>query len=722
MNLDEINNLVLSERFQEAIIEYDSSIFNYPELANNLFISRDNTRRRLVQKLSSNAKLAIKNIQSGIESTANEIPNVSLLKFCYDSQVSQLPGSLQWYRLDFVVETTAISKKILVTIPILKNSSNPISLSSMFNVSEMTSIFIAFYAGACIENFSQGIEFFDSNVIAFSICKLTDDQVVEQIIATQFNSSDSSHVLSILNEFNTNPVIPKKCITTYLSNYSSKYFEGIDKTDVATRRYLFRIHSFLKNAVSSYLKLSKTLECDVDFPEDILNTVQYKNQLNSNIDFNIEGFKILTTALILHGWIIDPNKILYSIRISHAEYDGSFEFLPQLIKFERPDVVAHSGVASATIDTHFGFASVIDGSLVFNKKFADGWTLHCTTIDGNNYSELVSLHCLPSSIDGLSRVSNILPNQTTHFDLCRYLLKPVFDAYRKAKQKNSEGYYHTFDFKPTNEISTLSIIIPLYGKTRFELTQIPVLAALQRPDWEVIFAVDDPSILEEVKGNIYRLALLYGMSISIVAPSENLGFAGINNLATNYANSNVVLFLNSDCFLTNKVAIELGLAWIDSSNDNGAVGFRLTYADCTIQHDGMSLMKWKNDPAFYLNDHPRQGFDEDLIPDIIKNDIAILLTAACLMMKKSLFKDINGFDCQYFKGDFEDSDLCLKIINSSKKLGIIRQPGLFHLERQSISSIDSLLRERITMTNSSTYTERWREVLSGELPTLEVIT
>ena len=261
----------------------------------------------------------------------------------------------------------------------------------------------------------------------------------------------------------------------------------------------------------------------------------------------------------------------------------------------------------------------------------------------------------------------------------------------------------------------------MYGKTRFELTQIPVLAALRRSDWEVIFAVDDLSILEEVKGNIYRLSLLYGLTISVVAPSVNLGFAGINNFAVKYSRSDVILFLNSDCFLTNKLAIERGFEWLYASSDNGAAGFRLTYADRTIQHDGMSVIKWKNNPSFYLNDHPRQGFDECLVPHIIHNEESVLLTAACLMINKILFYDINGFDCDYFKGDFEDSDLCLKILNKNKRLGIVRQPGIYHLERQSISSIDSLLRERITLTNSFTYTERWQEILNSHLPPLKAI-
>lgn len=721
MNIAEINKLIKEKNFQKALIEYDTYMCQYPELVNSLYLSRGNAYKKLVNKLCAQVKIAMQYARAWTGPRDNNAIGINLLQNTVDRQDSKSFIKLQWWRLDFVIEGSSDKEKIFLPLSILKNSQNVINFNAEFNTSEMTSIFIAYPESIFMGELVQGCDYFDSTVIAFTMCRLNDDQIVEQIICRHLNKYDPNVDWRDFQTLITDPVASRLTISEYLYNDYFKYFDGVNRNDPVTRQYLFRVYIELNSIVSLYLKLQGITTIDFNSLDSVLNTVPYKVQLGNGIDFNIEGFKIITNIFILHGWIIDPSKNICSLRITHLECNEIFEFFPQIIKWERLDVIKHSGDASATIDTHFGFASASNVSLFFTKELMEGWTINCTTNEGKNYSEPLSLFQLPSNMEGLAAASNIVPSQTTRFDQCRYFFKPIFDAYRKTHQADSEGYHHTFDFKPSMHIPTLSIIIPLYGMTRFELTQIPVLAALHRSDWEVIFAVDDPSILEEVKGNIYRLSMLYGISISVVAPSVNLGFAGINNFAVKYARADVILFLNSDCFVTNKLAIEQGLEWIDSSPENGAAGFRLTYADRTIQHDGMSLVKWKNNPEFFLNDHPRQGFDENLIPSIINNDESILLTAACLMVKKSLFLEVNGFDCDYFKGDFEDSDLCLKIIAKNRTLGIIRQPGTYHLERQSISSIDTLLRERITMTNSFTYSTRWGEILNAKLPSLQVI-
>lgn len=721
MNITDINSLVKAENFQKAIVEYDTYMLQYPELIDNLYISRHNAYKNLTKKLHVQVENAIEYSRAWNGPSSSSETGINLFHSYVDSEDSKLLDRLQWWRLDFVIAGATVKEKVLLPLSIFKNKKYTIQISADFYTSEMISIFIAYHEDSGVEEFSHGIEYFDSSVIAFYMCKLNQGQIVEQIISMQLNKFDLVNGLKEFQNLIKEQDSLKNKISEYLYNHYVRYFNFANGINAETSLYLFHVLQLLNNETSTYLKLPNINPFNYGLLDGVLNSVSYKAQLGNGVNFNIEGFKIISNIFILHGWIIDPSKKICSLRISHPECHQNFELLPQILKCERLDVIKYSGDSSATIDTHFGFTSVTNAPPFLNQRLTEGWTVNCTTVEGINYTEQLSLVQLPSNMDGLAIALNIVPNQTTNFDQCRHFFKPVFDAYRKVNQASAEDYHHTFDFKPYMQRPAISVIVPLYGKTRFELTQIPVLAALRRADWEIIFAVDDPSILEEVKGNIYRLSMLYGISISIVAPSVNLGFAGINNFAVKYARSDLVLFLNSDCFITNNLAIDQALAWMNTSLDSGAVGFRLVYADRTIQHDGMSLAKWKNNADFYLNDHPRQGFDEHLVANIIDDDESTLLTAACLMVKKSLFLEVSGFDCDYFKGDFEDSDLCLKIIAKNRNLGIIRQPGIYHLERQSISSIDNHLRERITMTNSFIYTERWAETLNTKLPSLRAI-
>jgi len=61
------------------------------------------------------------------------------------------------------------------------------------------------------------------------------------------------------------------------------------------------------------------------------------------------------------------------------------------------------------------------------------------------------------------------------------------------------------------------------------------------------------------------------------------------------------------------------------------------------------------------------------------------------------------------------------LIARGLKLGIVRQSGIFHLERQTIAAQDGGIRQRITLVNSYLYSQRWAQLLSGKLPALELI-
>ncbi len=76
-------------------------------------------------------------------------------------------------------------------------------------------------------------------------------------------------------------------------------------------------------------------------------------------------------------------------------------------------------------------------------------------------------------------------------------------------------------------------------------------------------------------------------------------------------------------------------------------------------------------------------------------------------MPRALFMEIGGFDDGYVIGDYEDSDLCLKIARAG--LGIVYVPSvqLYHLERQSISKSLDYTRGVASQHNSWLQTKRW---------------
>lgn len=454
-----------------------------------------------------------------------------------------------------------------------------------------------------------------------------------------------------------------------------------------------------------------------------VNIVKSKEELGEGLSYNIEGFKRVGSTLILHGWIVDPAIRLRSIALGLPGSSRSLELLNRIARFERADVAAAFNADASSPLSCGGFA-VAFNDITDCAQF-EQLAIGFVSASGNAYVETVPITPVSLEGDHLPGLIGVVPDMQMDGSRCERYYEPLFAAITSARAEARMSFDHTYDgsdqLKPvTHETPALSIIIPLYGPTRFERTQIPALAALRQPGWEIILAVDDPRSLAAVRDNAKRLSALYGIAIRVLAAERNLGFSGINNLASQHARADHLLFLNSDCFISDAAPVHQAMAWL-RGDGAGAVGFRLLYPDRSVQHDGMSVGLWSDNKSFVLNDHPRRGLPSNLVQQQPMHDRACMLTAACLLIRRETFQAVGGFDQIYLRGDFEDSDLCLKLINRGLRLGIVRTNALFHLERQTIVDQEGGLRQKITLVNSFIYSRRWQKLLAGSLPPLEVV-
>jgi GT2 family glycosyltransferase len=447
--------------------------------------------------------------------------------------------------------------------------------------------------------------------------------------------------------------------------------------------------------------------------------VKSKGEIGDGLNYNIEGLKQIGNLLIVHGWVVDPMRRLCMMSVNIPGFQKNIDLRSGWIRFDRPDVRAAFRAPQASLATHYGFVAVVGD--VPDAARLERLGIAVVSSSGRLHVEGVPVASLPCAVESLPILAGIFTNSQLNVEQCERFYEPIFREISSRTLKPVEFLDMTLGFEAKDCLPDLSVIIPLYGQTRFEVTQIPALAALAVPGWEIILAVDDPRITSAVLENAERLTELYGIRVRVLAVAENLGFSGINNFAAQRARGRHVLFLNSDCFVAKRDLIERARAWLEATPDAGAVGFRLLYADRSIQHDGMSVSKWNGDNHFLLNDHPRMGVPVNMVQTHHEGDQACMLTAACLLMSREQFLSVGGFDQVYLRGDFEDSDLCLKLVSRGLKLGIVRDEGIFHLERQSISEQESGIRQKITLVNSFIYTRKWREVLSAGLNPLEVI-
>jgi GT2 family glycosyltransferase len=148
-----------------------------------------------------------------------------------------------------------------------------------------------------------------------------------------------------------------------------------------------------------------------------------------------------------------------------------------------------------------------------------------------------------------------------------------------------------------------------------------------------------------------------------------------------------------------------------SLENPGMLGAKLLYEDGSVQHAGIAFRKYAGWGNMWVNDHPFKGQHPAGLNGIREEDA---VTAACSLVKASLFREAGGFSEDYIIGDFEDSDLCLKLRSSGHRNYIALDVELYHLERQSQNRMgDDAWRTNLTLYNCWLHNSRWEEWIAA---------
>jgi O-antigen biosynthesis protein len=264
----------------------------------------------------------------------------------------------------------------------------------------------------------------------------------------------------------------------------------------------------------------------------------------------------------------------------------------------------------------------------------------------------------------------------------------------------------------------VSIIVPLYGRTDFVEHQ---LLEFCTDPWfmkhaELIYVLDDPKLPEPFIGEAEALHRLYKVPFCWLWGNANRGYSGANNLGVQHANGQYLVFLNSDAFPQQPGWLEALVDVLETRPDIGAVGPRLVFADGSIQHAGMEFMR-RNELGIWVNHHPHMGLDPSLDPT---KELTLVpaVTGACLAMRRTDFDRIDGWDTGYLIGDFEDSDLCLKLRTEGFNIAYLPTVQLTHLERQSFKLLgQSEFRTRVVIYNAVRHQTRWAKLIDQPINT-----
>ncbi|SHK15612.1 glycosyltransferase family 2 protein [Hespellia stercorisuis] len=159
---------------------------------------------------------------------------------------------------------------------------------------------------------------------------------------------------------------------------------------------------------------------------------------------------------------------------------------------------------------------------------------------------------------------------------------------------------------------------------------------------------------------------------------KEFNYSAINNYGVSHASGEYFLLLNNDTEIISKHCIEELLGYC-MRPEVGAVGARLFYADDTIQHAGVLL------GLGGIAGHPFVGYkksDPGYFGRIVMSQDCTAVTAACMMVKKSVFEEVSGLN-EELAVAFNDVDFCLRIRSAGYLIVYNPYATLHHYESKS---------------------------------------
>ena len=190
-------------------------------------------------------------------------------------------------------------------------------------------------------------------------------------------------------------------------------------------------------------------------------------------------------------------------------------------------------------------------------------------------------------------------------------------------------------------------------------------------------------------------------------------YSALNNFGAKEATGEYLLLLNNDTEVITPRWIEEMVMYAQQERV-GCVGVKLLYPDNTIQHAGigfgyltLAAHMHKNFPVGHPGYMGRLVYAQDVYA----------VTAACLMVRKSVYDEVNGLD-ESFAVAFNDVDFCVRVREAGYTNVFTPFAQLYHYESKSRGLDESPAKRKRFESEVKRFQQRWAKQLAAGDPCL----
>ncbi|MBP2230847.1 GT2 family glycosyltransferase [Azospirillum agricola] len=467
--------------------------------------------------------------------------------------------------------------------------------------------------------------------------------------------------------------------------------------DAALRPYLLR--GLARRGLSDPAAASAVGELQALAPLPRRQAADAKRPIGASLDLAVpteDG------GLFLAGWIHDPHGLAAGLTV-HTPFGGERHLDRLVHRFPRADVAKLYG--DTGIDRS-GFVAHLPGTpepaaalqVSAELRLASGGSIR-----------LVPPPRPRAHADARAAVLGSLPPRFATPELLESVIAPAV-APLHAAHLATRGAPELVVFGERPAKPAVSVIIPLYRTLEFLRFQIASFATDPgMAGAELIFVLDSPEQRDEVVHLLRGFHGLYGLPMVLLVQSANFGYSAANNAGVADARAQHLLFLNSDVIPDRAGWLEPLVAALEArpgigAPGIGAIGPKLLFDDDSLQHAGLYFER--DLQGHWYNHHYFKGLPRDFAPACRARSVPGV-TGACLLTTRAVYEAVGGFCEDYVIGDFEDSDLCLRIREAGLDIRYVPAVELYHLERRSIGRHQGYTRGVASEHNRWLHGRRW---------------
>jgi GT2 family glycosyltransferase len=403
-------------------------------------------------------------------------------------------------------------------------------------------------------------------------------------------------------------------------------------------------------------------------------------------------------GLFVRGWLRDPYGLVTDAVL--ATPFGERSLLPSWHRLDRPEIERKfAAAAHPAPDARHGFIArladlrapipVLQHRLVLAAAGAP--------------IELVSAPRAMSDVEARNAVLGAISDRELTPAIIEETIAPAAAALH-ARVMHRPRRFDVVAFGTTPKRPRASIVVPLYRNldyVRFQLAAFAIDPEIRAA--ELILVLDSPEQRADLEHLLTGLHALYALPLKLVVMPMNLGYAAANNAGAQFATGEALLLLNSD-------VIPAAPGWLGAMlaalgrDGVGAVGPKLVFDDGSLQHAGLYFDR--DAKGAWYNRHYFKGYPRDFAPATRAREVPGV-TGAAFLVHRSLYEAVNGLTEDFIIGDYEDSDLCLKIRGNGRSIRYEPAAELYHFERQSIRYHKGYTRTIACAYNRRLHAARW---------------